>query len=457
MKRYYIVALTIMMAMLSIISCTPDSADLPPTPLDQMGYVRVLAANPDHQTTDVYVDGDLIHPNVNYTELSAYELQEPTTLYYQFVDPATNYAYVQANIKLQEPSTYTCVTYKLFEAENDSALNTNILLLKDIENTAPNKADIRFLNLFYGSSLLDFRLGSATGEILLDSVPYANYIDSAYRANYITEVPDININRYVSYPLDEGNYDFVVTKTEDGSLVSEYETIFLEGGKTYYLTLFGDIFSSEDIVQAKAFVSNGLPGEYIDMKQPLPKLLFVNLLSDDNDIDVYVNGTKGASLGYTDNSDYIVAKPNSNTVSVKEINTLNTIFDFQVDLADKQKKTVIAYTDGTEIRHAEFEDNTDAPQQGKSKIRLINMTDLSNIDLFDSETALIEQIDISQSSQLLEIDAKNYKFELYNSSGEAITAVREIELPANRIITFIAYKLTKANGGFEYALKRIDY
>ncbi len=457
MKRYYKVALTLMVAMLSIMSCSPDSADLPPTPLDKMGHVRVLAANPDHQTTDVSVNGSLIHPNVNYSELSAYELQEPITLYYQFVDPATNYAYAQANFNLQEPANYTCVTYKLFEAENDSVLNTNILLLKDIENTAPNKADIRFLNLFYGSSLLDFRLGSTSGEILLDSVPYANYIDSAYRANYITEVPEININRYVSYPLDEGNYDFVVTKTEDGSLVSEYETIFLKGGNTYYLTLFGDIFSSEDIVHAKAFVSNGLPGEYIEMKQPLPKLLFVNLLSDNDGIDVYVNGTKGASLGYTDNSDYIVANKNSNSVSVKEINTLTTLFDFQVDLGDKQKKTVIAYESGTGITHAEFEDNTDAPQQGNSKIRLINMTDISNVDLFDSETALIEQINMTQSSEFLEIEAKNYKFELYNSSGDAISAVREIELPANRIITFIAYKLTKANGGFEYALKRIDY
>ncbi len=433
MKKIYTNTILLLTAVFAIFSCTPESAELPPTPIDELVNIRVLNANINHKDISVNVGGYDVHSNLLYGELSAYNKYEPSTLRFSFSNPDS--VFFIADIGIEEKADYTLISFTY----NDTV--QQLLRISDIESSAPNKADIRFLNFKYKSPDYDLRIGGMKGEILLDSIGYSN-ISSSGTMNFS------------SYPLDEGNYTFALTKTSDGSLVSEYEPIYLEGGKVYYITCLGEGEQS----YTRAFVSNGLTGDYIDLKEPAPKVMCVNMLEPEEQVDIYLNGNKGAMLGYSDNSDYLIGHSNSNTLSVLEYNTTNSIIEADIDLEDQLKKTFIAYRESSgTATYKIFTDDLNVAGNGKTKIRFINMTDLAGLNLTSNAEYIVANLGSREASDYVEVIPDNFKLEILNSSGEALSAIREIELPANKIITFIAYKLAAPNGEFEYALKRIDY
>lgn len=422
----------ILMAVLAIFSCTPESAELPPTPEAQLVSIRVMNADLNHQNMSVRVNGAEVHSNLAYGSLSAYNKYDPPGISLTLFDAGE--PYFSTDIKINERLDFTLIPFKV----NDTT--SQMLRIYDLKNTDPNKADLKCFNFNFTDSQYDLRIGAPAGEIIIDSLTYSNLEPNGATRNR-------------SFPLDEGNYTFAFTNTADGSLAHEFEPVFLEGGKVYYLTIFGD----GNQTFTKAFESNGLSGSFIELKEPAPKVMFVNMLKPDEEVDVYLNGTKGAVLAYSENSDYLIGNNNSNSITVMEANTTNQLLSLDFDLEEKLRKTVIGYKTQESYDYKVFEDSTSLTAIGKTKIRFINMTDLPGLSLKNDGSSLLDNIASRESSEFLEIESENYKFEIYNEAGVAISKVREIEVPANKIITFIAYKLATKDGEFEYALKRIDY
>lgn len=438
MNNAYTKILMIFLAVSAMFSCTPESAAPRPTPLDEMMSVRVINGNPFYKDISSNISNRVIFRDVKYGEMTATKLLEPTAMSVGFYNSVTDSIFYSKNINLKEDyennPNFTFVSV----GEGNAIELQQMLMLIDVPNSSPNKADIRFINLDLGSEELDLRIGGESGVVIIDSVGFA-------AGGPKDGTP--------GYPLDEGNYSFALTKTSNSSLVQEFESVFLEGGHVYYLFRFGD--GNETFT--KAFVANGLPGDEILLTDPSPRVMFVNMFGSEESVDVYLNGTKGSVLNYTEHSDYMIGQPNTNQISVKSKNTTNAVLDLSLDLGEKLKKTVIGYKDQGEAVYSVFTDTTSLATINKTRIRFINMTDLPNLTLSDGSNTLIEDIESRNSSEFLEFDTKTYKFAIQNENGEVISGIKEIDLPANKRITFIAYKLDSSVNGFEYALKRINY
>ncbi len=433
MNSIYYRIFLVLLAVGSLVSCSITDPAMPPTSADQMLHIRILNADIDNRDVSLTVDYEVFQSSIAYASLTNYKEMDTVASIYTFKNG--NNIIFRDLIKFNKDKKHH--TLYLLKRTLDTSYTYYVA---DIANSDPSKADIRFFNFVFGSPELDFRLGNEAGEILFDSIPYGN-----------KEI----IN---SYALDEGNHKFTITKTDGSGVYVEYDPIYLEAGKVYYISLFGDNANLNQTLFARAFLSsNDEPGQYIEMKQPVPKVLAVNMLSSADSVDVYVNGVKGASINFAENSNYIIGNKNTNSISVFYRNTTTSVFNFDLDLGEDLRKTFIAYKDGETNTFKVFDDNTTYPAFGKSKIRLINMTDLPVISLFNFESSLISNVNSKESSDFLEIEAEKYNFTLRNENNDTLSNVREIDLPKNRIITFIAYKLEKPIDGHSYAIKRIDY
>lgn len=176
-----------------------------------------------------------------------------------------------------------------------------------------------------------------------------------------------------------------------------------------------------------------IPVSYVSLYNASPNAPELNILVDNRPIN---NGP----FEYADNTGYLRFYTGERNLKFGPYGANNVTLDTVVTLADDQVYSIFVVDN---IEHAELlvlrDTSTSAPAAGKAMIRFVNLSpdaDPLALKVKDAESTLTQQESFKQATPFMEVDAKDYNFEVVSAAGTQLS-LPNISLPEGSYQTVI--------------------
>lgn len=161
-----------------------------------------------------------------------------------------------------------------------------------------------------------------------------------------------------------------------------------------------------------------------DADQPLPPVSYVSLYqASPNSPDLKIvldQKTIANSFEYTDHTGYLRFFTGDRKLEFGPASADNVVLDTTMKFEENKAYSIFVVDTYQKADMLVLNDNTDAPAEGKSKIRFLNLSpDAPEVSLVekDSQASLFEGQGFKETSDFIEVDAGSHNFVVKTASG----------------------------------------
>lgn len=169
------------------------------------------------------------------------------------------------------------------------------------------------------------------------------------------------------------------------------------------------------------------------------------------ELDVIVDDRQVNRLDFTDYTGYLNFYTGERHLKINPFNASNSLIDTTITLADGAFYSVFIVNNLPNVEALTVRDSTNAPSEGKAKVRFINLSpDAGSLEISsnDEGSSLFGPREFKQPSHFVEVDAASSSFVLSSAgSNDELVTVSDVELRSGRFYTIIARGFTNPPAG----------
>ena len=158
------------------------------------------------------------------------------------------------------------------------------------------------------------------------------------------------------------------------------------------------------------------------------------------ELDVIVDDRQVNRLDFTDYTGYLNFYTGERNFRINPFNASNSLIDTTITFTDGAFYSVFIVNNLPNVETLAVRDSSDAPAEGKAKIRFINLSpDAGALDVTDGDSSLFQTREFKKPSHFIEVDAASSSFVLQKAgSSDELVTVSDINLRPGRFYTIIA-------------------
>ena len=172
------------------------------------------------------------------------------------------------------------------------------------------------------------------------------------------------------------------------------------------------------------------------------------------ELDVIVDDRQVNRLDFTDYTGYLNFYTGERNFRINPFNASNSLIDTTITFNDGAFYSVFIVNDLPNVEALALRDSTNAPADGKAKIRFINLSpDAGASDVTDGDSSLFQTREFKKPSNFVEVDAASSSFVLQPAGGgDELVTVSDVNLRPGRFYTIIARGFANPPAGNNNAL-----
>ena len=402
--------------------------------------LRIAHTSPDAPAVDVYLDNQTAVSGVEFSEITDY-LTVPAGQHTVTITAADNRSAVVFNDTVSlEAAAYTVAATG--EIGENASQPFAPLILQDSTSPPANNASVRLAHVSPDAPPVDVTI-EGTNTTLFDNVTYGN-------ATEYLEVP-------------AGEYTLEVraaTASDNGTVVDSFE-VDVENGTAYTAFAAGYVMPDDEDADAPLELIATPDGQAASLRA-------AHMSPDAPAVDVYLdNETAFSGVEFSQATDYAAVTPGNHTVTITAAdNRSAVVFNGTVPLGMSAYTVTATGEIGANASQPfaplVLEDNTTAPGENASKVRLVHtVPDAPPVDVTieDTNTTLFDNVTFGNATEYLEVPAGEYALEIRpataNDSGPVVTTVDADLENGTTYTTFAAGYLDPANASGEEPLELV--
>jgi hypothetical protein len=206
---------------------------------------------------------------------------------------------------------------------------------------------------------------------------------------------------------------------------------------------WGKVSSILCIVALVLLLASCLDDDDDQQIQPVP-VAYVSIYHESPnapELDVFVDNRAVNRLEFTDYTGYLNFYTGNRNLKINPFNASNALVDTTMSFVDGAFYSVFIVNDLSKVETLAVRDSASAPASGKAKVRFINLSpDAPALDVTSNEasTPLFAGQAFKMPSEFVEVDAKEYSFDVKTSGGtESLVSVSDIDLRSGNFYTII--------------------
>jgi nicotinamide riboside kinase len=399
--------------------------------------LRIAHMSPDAPAVDVYLDNQTAVSGVEFSEITDY-LTVPAGQHTVTITAADNRSAVVFNDTVSlEAAAYTVAATG--EIGENASQPFAPLILQDSTSPPANNASVRLAHVSPDAPPVDVTIED-TNTTLFDNVTYGN-------ATEYLEVP-------------AGEYTLEVraaTASDNGTVVDSFD-VDVENGTAYTAFAAGYVTPDDEDADAPLELIATPDGQAASLRA-------AHMSPDAPAVDVYLdNETAFSGVEFSQATDYAAVTPGNHTVTITAADNRSAVVFNDTVALGAGAYTVAATGEIGENASQPFaplvlDDNTTAPSENTSKVRLVHaVPDAPPVDVTveDTNTTLFDNVTFGNASEYAAVPGGEYTLEIRpataNDSGPVVTTV-DVDVENGTTYTaFAAGYLDPANASGEEPL-----
>ncbi|HEY3404395.1 MAG TPA: DUF4397 domain-containing protein [Ohtaekwangia sp.] len=176
-----------------------------------------------------------------------------------------------------------------------------------------------------------------------------------------------------------------------------------------------------------------IPAAYVTLYNASPNSPELGIVVDGRQINSY-------PFDYADNTGYLRFYTGNRNIKFSPFGASNAVIDTTVTLKDQHGYSIFVVGQYEQADVVILNDSSSAAAAGKAKIRFVNLSpDAAPVALREKNatSSITENLSFKGASEFIEVDAKEYDFEVVSSGGEPALNLSDINVREGTFRTII--------------------
>lgn len=177
---------------------------------------------------------------------------------------------------------------------------------------------------------------------------------------------------------------------------------------------------------------HAIPVAYVSLYQASPDAPGLNITVDGRVIN-------SSSFDYKDHTGYLRFYTGERNIKIGPFGANNVAIDTTVTLDENKTYSIFVVNDYQQAEILFLKDSANAPAEGKARLRFVNLSpdsENSEVQVTGETNALFEDHSFKEASEFIEVDAKEYDFEI-GTNGDNTLNVPDINLKSGYYYTIV--------------------
>ena len=189
-------------------------------------------------------------------------------------------------------------------------------------------------------------------------------------------------------------------------------------------------------------VGCNLPNDSAVQPTPVSYVSLYNASPDAPNLNIQVDGRQLSynRFAYGDHTGYLPFYTGDRNLKIGPFGSSNIVVDTTVKLVDKKVYSIFIVDEYTKASVLVLLDSSSVPDAGKAKIRFVNVSpDAGSVQLKvkDATGQLIASKLFKQASDYIQVDAKNYDFQVTSEGNSAINLLVPVNMSEGQFYTIL--------------------